>query len=307
MITNETNKIYHADCFDLLPEIEDNSIDLIVTDPPWLTTDLRFDSEDQPFKRLYLEFHRILKDNGWFFLFGTVEMACDVIMLEKEKKKIWRRKFEYIWRKTSIVPQTHNTVKPFSKHEIIYAFIKTRLKKMNDLTFHRKNIRTEGEPYVREQKNWTSNAYPSEFEYENRRVPLGKDGIKKAYVHKNNGFREPTTILTFSNSCRLPKQEKTPHPTQKPEGLIETLVKGYSNEGDLILDPFLGSGTTGIACLNLNRRFIGIEKDIKYFEIAKKRIENHKKQRDLPLTSSPKHPRKTTLPHLQTITDRSKS
>jgi len=107
----QLGELYNADCMELMKAIPDKTIGLIVTDPPWLTTNLDFDKADLDFRAVFVEFKRILKDNGWFFLVGTVEMAHEAL------KAGFKRKFEYIWVKPNFVP-AFGAVKPASKHEI---------------------------------------------------------------------------------------------------------------------------------------------------------------------------------------------
>ena len=229
----ELNKIYLQDCFEGMKLIDDKSVDLIVTDPPFLTTDCDFDKTSIDWTILFDEYYRILKNNGWFFMFGTIEMFSEVI-----KNKDWKRKFEYIWIKPSIIPCTHNTMRPATQHEIICAFIKSNLKKVTN----------------------------------NRRVPIDRNGNKKAMTIINKGFRVGSTVIHYPNKNKLPYNERTSHPTQKPYNLIELIIKGYSAENSIVLDSFIGSGTVALACKNLNRNFIGFENNLEYFNIAQKRL-----------------------------------
>ncbi len=249
-----------GDCIEKLKDMDDDSVDAVITDPPYLTTDLRLDKRFSidDFINIIKEIKRVLKLTGWFFCFLPVELVRYIADLG------FRLKFEYIWIKSNITPKTHNTIRPYYKHEVIYAFIHQELKKVTELTFNKEKLRTPGKPYV---KNRNRKKF-SEYEKETRSVFKNNT----TYEFKNNGYREGTTLLYAKPKSMMPLSERTTHPTQKPLSLINTIVEGYSNEGDTIVDPFMGSGTTGIACKKLNREFIGIEIDKEYYEIAKKRI-----------------------------------
>ena len=262
----EINKIYNMDCLEGMKYIDDKSIDIIITDPPWLKTECDFDKTDLNWNLLFKEYKRILKDNGWLFLFGTVEMAVEALKVN------WKRKFEYIWIKPSIIPCTYITARPATQHEIIFAFIKAELKKVTTLYIDKESLKTKGDTYTR---NINSTDTTGEFEVKNRRVPIDKNGNKKPIKIINNGTRVGSTVIYYPNKNKLPFNERTPHPTQKPVNLIELLIKGYCPPNGLVLDSFMGSGTTAIACINTNRNFIGFELNKEYYELAKNRINQH--------------------------------
>lgn len=243
--------------------IDDGSIDLILTDPPYLTTDLRFDKTGIDFNLLAKELKRVLKPTGWAFVFLPLQAISFFL------NNGFRIKFEYVWIKNNITMQTYNTVKPMSMHERCVAFVHKELKRMNDLTFNKKEIRTIGHKAYR--KTNKASTPLTEYEKENRIV-----GYKNDYTKTNDGSRFPTTVLHApSKSCMI-KKERTNHPTQKPLEVLNTIIKGYSNKKDLVLDPFAGSGSTGVACINHYRYYIMIEKEEKYFKEAFERIEKEK-------------------------------
>lgn len=254
-------EIIHGDCTDYMKKIPDSSFDAIITDPPWLTTRLSFDRKPLDFGMLFSEFRRLLKDSGWFFLFGTVEMASIAL------KKGWKRKFEYIWVKPGPVIAHPRVVRPLVRHEIVYAFVKDKVKP-GSLYYDRKAISTIGKPYRKSvPASWKSSEYQNS-QHVGRGIPR-----EKMKPGVNHGTRYPTTVLEFPNKPQMNKNERTPHPTQKPIALMETIVKGYCPPGGLVLDPFAGSGSTAVACKKHGRKCIAIEKDPSYIKIIELQLE----------------------------------
>lgn len=259
-----SNEIILGDCLEKMKDIPDNSVDLILTDPPYETTDLDFDKTNIDFNKVFIELKRVLKINGWFFMFAPLSLSYIAT------QNGWKNKFEYVWVKPAIIPATHNTMRPMSQHEMIRVMIKPELKKMTDLYLDKNSLRTSSTPYIR-QRNQSDSV--GEFESKNRRIPLDKDGNKYNHLSENSGFRVGSTVIYYPNRNRLKFSERTIHPTQKPVAMFELFTKGYCPEGGLVLDPFAGSGTTAIACMNVNRNYICIEKDETYFNIMKERID----------------------------------
>ena len=232
-------KLYNNDCLKALPKIPDKSVDLVLTDPPYGTTQCKWDIII-PFKFMWKELKRIIKNNGCIVLFGTEPFSSHLRLSNLD----WY-KYDWIWNKKNISNPLIAKYQPLRQHEIITIFynkscnyypIKTNL----DI-----------------QRNWKQ-YNPTNL---HGKVNVGSLG-------KTTG-KYPKSILEFSNAVR-----KKLHPTQKPIDLLEYLIKTYTNQNDTILDFTMGSGSTGVACKNLNRNFIGIELDKNYFEIAKNRIES---------------------------------
>lgn len=231
-----------GDCLDRMKEIPDGSVDMILADPPYGTTACKWDSII-PLEPMWEQLKRVIKPNGAIVLFGSQPFTSSLVCSNLELFK-----YEMIWDKNKgTQPQLAN-IQPMKSHENIVVFGKGRL-----CYFPQKTV---GEPYVRENKQ----------EHGSESLSKGLKPIKQV----NNGFRFPKTVhlykRDFSAQTRL-------HPTQKPVALMEYLIKTYTLEGETVLDFTMGSGTTGVSCKNLNRKFLGIEKDEKYFEIAKARIE----------------------------------
>ena len=232
----EKYQIFNGDCLEIMKSISDKSIDLILCDLPYGTTRNKWDSII-PLDKLWEQYERIIKDNGAILLFAQTPFAQQ---LGASNLKLL--KYEWIWDKKRVTGFLNSKKMPMKRHENILVFYK-KLPTYNPQL-------TKGKPYHTHNKAPSTNYNSFETNYET----------------KNDGWRFPVDIQEFSPETGL-------HPTQKPVALLEYFIKTYSNELDTVLDNCMGSGSTGVAALNINRRFIGIEKDEKYFEIAKKRIQ----------------------------------
>ena len=251
----ELNKIYLGNCLQEMPNIPDKSIDMILTDLPYGTTACKWD-EIIPIQQLWTEWKRIIKDDGAIVLTATQPFSSSLVMSNLEMFK-----YEWIWDKSRAVGFPNAKNKPMNKHESILVFSKgdcanlchlrmkynpQGLKKFNKLVDGTKDCEgdIDGHGFAR----------PSHEEH-----------------HLQEYTNYPNTVLSISN------EGDTEHPTQKPVELFEYLIKTYTNESETVLDCCAGSGTTAIACLNTNRNYICIEKEPKYFEVMKNRIEKHSK------------------------------
>jgi len=232
--------LYLGNCLDILDEIEDNSVDMVLCDLPYGTTACTWDSII-PLELLWEQYNRICKESA-----AMVFTAAQPFTTTLAASNIKNFKYEWIWEKPQGTNPMNAKVMPLKSHE-------------NILVFYRKK------PTYNPQM-WFSTPY-SGFSSETSKI--GEVYGKAKSKHRDNpeGSRYPKTILKF-------KQEKGLHPTQKPVELMRYLIRTYSNKNDLILDNTMGSGTTGVACVLENRKFIGIEKDENYFKIAQDRIKN---------------------------------
>jgi len=236
--------IYNDDCLKILPTLPDGSIDLVLTDPPYGTTACKWDSIIS-FEPMWKELKRISKENTAIVLFGNEPFSSHLRL-----SNIDCFKQDLIWLKTR-PSNVFNAKKMFMNwHETISIFY-------NKLPTYNPQLE-QGKPY--KKINYLQNRGTGIY---------GKTGEKENYQHDNKGTRYPKTVLEFSNP-----NNNSLHPTQKPVPLLEYLIKTYSNEGDTVLDFTMGSGSTGVAAKNTNRKFIGIEMDKNYFDIAKNRIES---------------------------------
>ena len=246
-------KLYQGDCLKLMKNIEDKSIDCIICDLPYGVTSKNKWDTIIPYEPLWKEYKRIIKDNGPIILFGQDKFTAKT-MLSNEKM----HRYNLIWNKVLTSGFLNAGRMPLREHEDIMIFYK-KLPTYNPQFTEGKPLHGMGEKFKKVKNN--NNNY-NDFNSCNN-PSANREGDTKKY---------PKSILTFPR----PASSKMLHPTEKPVELLEYLIKTYSNENDVILDNCMGSGSTGVACLNTNRRFIGIELDEKYFNIAKDRLENIK-------------------------------
>lgn len=234
-------KLYNGDCLELMKQIPDKSVDMILCDLPYGTTACKWDTVI-PFEPLWKQYKRIRKDNSAIVLFGSEPFSSYLRM-----SNIKEYKYDIYWNKIIPSGMCNAKIQPMRQIETISVFI-------NGRSFYFPQMIKRDNPI-------TSGGMTGS-------LSAGAKGLLKLNK-KTYNEKYPTTLLTFAKI-----RNGSVHPTQKPVTLCEYLIKTYTNEGDLVLDNCMGSGTTGVACKNLNRNFIGIELDKNYFEIAKKRIES---------------------------------
>ena len=228
-----------GDCLDILPTLSDNSFDMVMVDLPYGTTACKWDSIIS-LDFLWEQYNRICKDDA-----AMVFTAAQPFTTTLASSNIDNFRYEWIWEKPQGTNPMNAKVMPLKSHENILVFYRSK-------------------PTYNPQM-WYSTPY-SGFSSDVSKIGEVYGSQKSKHRDNPEGSRYPKTILKY-------KQEKGLHPTQKPVELMEYLIKTYTNEGDTVLDNTMGSGTTGVACMNCNRNFIGIESDKKYFDIAKERIE----------------------------------
>ena len=235
---------YNDDCLKVLPTLKDKSINLVLTDLPYGTTQCKWDIIIS-LENIWKELKRIIKDNTCIALFGSEPFSSHLRLSNLD----WFR-HDLIWLKTR-PSNVFNAKKMFMNwHEIISIFY-------NKLPLFNPQFE-KGKPY--KKTNYLQNRSKGIY---------GKTGEKENFKHDNKGVRYPKAVLEFSNP-----NHNSLHPTQKPVALLEYLIKTYTNENDTVLDFTMGSGSTCVAAKNLNREFVGIELDEKYFKIAQTRINN---------------------------------
>ena len=232
----EEIKLIQGDCLEAMKSIPDKSIDAIICDLPYGTTACKWDSV-MPFEPLWAQYKRIIKDNGAIVL--TASQPFTTALISSNLKDF---KYCLVWDKTKSGNFALAKKQPMKSHEDICLFY-AKQPSYNPQMEIRGKIRKKGGG-----------------------LPSDNFGITPTISYNNTYY--PKSILTFSTGSRVDHH----HPTQKPVALMEYLIKTYTNEGDTVLDNCMGSGTTGVACKNLSRKFIGIEQDANYFEIASKRI-----------------------------------
>ena len=232
-----------GDCLEIMKDIPDKSIDMILADLPYQATKNKWDSII-PLEPLWEQYKRIIKDNGAIVLFGQGKFTAKMMLSEPKLHR-----YNLIWDKVLSSGFLNANRMPLRSHEDIMVFYK-RLPKYNPQKTKGKPNNSKGKPKQNENNNY------GHFEFVDNKDELG-------------GMKHPKSIVIFEK----PHPSISIHPTQKPVELLEYLIKTYTKENDIVLDNVMGSGSTGVACINTNRNFIGIELDEDYFEIARKRIE----------------------------------
>ena len=240
--TCEQGTLYHGDCLEVMKHLPEGSIDLVLTDPPYGTTACKWDTVI-PFEDMWERVHRVSKNNGAVVLFGSEPFSSALRM-----SNVANYKYDWVWVKPKGTGHLNSRRQPMRNKENISVFYKQQCLY--------KPIMVEGSPYKNKagkvsEKTSMTDCY----------------GVYANFRYDNKGVRFPNQTLYFGVVGR-----GTVHPTQKPVALMEYLIKTYTLEGETVLDFTIGSGTTAVACVNTNRKFVGIEQDEKYIEIAKKRV-----------------------------------
>lgn len=237
--------LVNADCFDVFPFIEDKSIDAIICDLPYGTTACKWDNII-PFEPLWEQYKRIIKDCGVIVLFGSEPFSS---FLRCSNLQMY--KYDLYWKKEKPT-NFFQLKKRFGKStENILVFYKKQP------TYNPQKVKHEGKLVTNKPKG------------NHNSIVAGIN--KKVLPYADDGTRYPNDILEF----RREVLGTTMHPTQKPVALLEYLIKTYTNEGDMVLDNTMGSGTTNLACLKLNRKSIGIEKEKQYYDVAVRRLSSY--------------------------------
>jgi site-specific DNA-methyltransferase (adenine-specific) len=236
---NERVWLMQGDCLERMKEIPSGSVDMVLTDPPYQTTACKWDTII-PFEPMWLELKRIIKPNGAIVLFGQEPFSSFLRM-----SNIKDYKYDWIWDK--VKPGAFATAKyaPLKQHELVSVFYSQAGRYSPQM--------------VKRERVKRSKIYASS----DSALVKYNDGLERTYDELY-----PKSIIVESNA----NQKGKVHPTQKPVALMEYLIKTYTNEDEIVLDFAFGSGTTGVAARNTNRKFIGIELDSDYFRIALERI-----------------------------------
>ena len=230
--------LMQGDCLERMKEIPDGSVDMVLTDPPYGTTACKWDSVI-PLEPMWVELKRIIKTNGAIVMTSSQPFTTTLI-----SSNLPMFKYVWVWDKKIPSGMSYARYQPMRQHEDVVVFCDGRTTYNAQKTLRDNPIKGGGM-----SKGETTN---------NQNLKA----LKKTYTHKN-----PTTLISFDKVRR-----DSVHPTQKPVALMEYLIKTYTNECEMVLDFTMGSGTTGVACKNLGRKFIGVEMDEGYFNVAKDRI-----------------------------------
>ena len=238
-----------GDCIEIMRTIPDGSIDCVLTDPPYGTTACKWDSVI-PFDLMWAELKRVTKPNGAVVLFGSQPFTSALVM-----SNIDQFKYCWVWNKVNrFTGALNSSFMPMKSHENLIVFVNK-----GKPTFNKQL--GDGAPYV--SKKTKGHGMFTEY------------GNNKSHTTVNKGDRNPCSIISIKADN---KKESGLHPTQKPVALMEYLIKTYTNEGETVLDFTMGSGTTGVACVQEGRAFIGIERDDVYFKAAQERITDAARQ-----------------------------
>ena len=241
-----------GDCLELMKNIEPASVDAIITDPPYGTTACKWDSVID-FDLMWVQLNRIIKPNGAIVLFGSEPFSSALRM-----SNIKNYKYDWIWKKNTPTGQILAKKQPLKDNENILVFYKKQC------LYNRQMIKRTSEEFkATYRKNNTIQGNSKHLTTCNN-IRIRPSKIEQWY-------KNPVRILEYKTDR---KRNGKCHPTQKPVALMEYLIKTYTNKGETVLDFTMGSGSTGVACKNTNRNFIGIEMDENYFEIATNRINN---------------------------------
>lgn len=250
MIINGSTELLHGDCIEIMQGIPDKSIDLILCDLPYGITACTWDKKI-PFEPLWNQYHRITKENSAVLLFSAQPFTTQLIM---SNKKHFR--YCWYWKKNNKTGFTFAKYQPMRCIEEINVFYRKAP------TYNPQGVQLLENPKRR------------------KKIDAGKDYVYQSKTlskeHTQKYTNYPCHVLEFKNEAASNKERL--HPTQKPVALLEYLINTYTNKGETVLDNCMGSGSTGVACINTNRKFIGIELDENYFNIAKKRIDEARKE-----------------------------
>ena len=245
-------KLYNSSCFKIFPKLDDNSVDMVCVDPPYGTTSIDWDKV-LDFDQMWKELDRIVKPNGNTIIFGSQPFSSLVIC-----SNIKNFKYELVWNKNKCGSPGLAKKRPQKVHENIMVF----QRESKGATYN--PIMETGDAYTRKSKN------PEGYGSGKNTHGYGF-GNKKLMQSNNKGTRYPKSILHASRNFSA---QQTVHPTQKPTNLLNWLIMTYSNEGDTVMDFTMGSGSCGVSAKLTGRKFIGMELEKEYYDIAVKRIDD---------------------------------
>lgn len=255
-------RLFHGDCLDILPTLEAGSVDAVICDPPYGTTDCSWDSAI-PFAPMWSGIKHVLKAKSAVVLFAGQPFTSALVMSNPK----WFR-YDLVWQKDQATGGLNANRMPLRSHEDILIFY-DGLPTYNPQMFDYRNSRFK----LGEKNTLSVNAKNNP-----QKDVYGDTGLEGKRIHWfENGQRYPLSVVYCSSKFRSSDNANITsklHPTQKPVALLEYLIRTYTNEGDVVLDFTMGSGTTGVAAMNTGRRFVGVEMDAGYYAIAQERIGN---------------------------------
>ena len=238
------NKLFNGNCIEVMKELPDNFVDLILTDLPYGVLNKRTEWDNRiPYDKMWEQVYRISKENAPFITTSKQPFTSEFIL-----SNLKNFRYCWIWEKSKSTGYLNSKKMPLVAHEEVVIFYK-KMPTYNPQM-------TKGDPYDK------GTAVRDTTHYTEQKNPI--------HVKNEDGTRYPRSVIYFKTA----EDEGKLHPTQKPVKLFEYFINTYSNEGDVVFDITMGSGTTGMACRNTNRNFIGIEKNKEYFKVAQERIKN---------------------------------
>ena len=250
----QNGTICNGDCLELMKTIPDKYVDMILCDLPYGTTACKWDTII-PFEPLWKQYKRIIKDNGAIVLTASQPFTSALVM-----SNVKMFKYQWVWVKSKAVGFVNAKLKPMPKHEdvLVFSFGTTANRAKNNMLYNPQNLIPYGK-VVKGRKGSSKDSDGNGY---------GRPSMKPELLQEFTNY--PNSVLETAS------EGKTRHPTQKPVALFEYLIKTYTNENELVLDNCSGSGTTAIACINTNRKYICMEKDEGYYEKSIERVRNHK-------------------------------
>jgi site-specific DNA-methyltransferase (adenine-specific) len=242
--------ILHGDCLEQMKELPDSSVDMVLADLPYGTTACKWDTVI-PFEPLWAEIRRVAKRNAAMCFFGSEPFSTALRV-----SNLGEFKYDWIWLKTKPTGHVHAKNKPMKAHEIISVFSRGvtlhKGQSENRMPYYPQGLVQLDKPIKHDRKRASD-------------VVMAARPSHRPFETTQTGF--PRSVLSF------PSTNGGHHPTQKPVALLEYLIRTYTNEGDTVLDPTMGSGSTCVAAIRCKRKFIGIEREAEYVEIVRKRVE----------------------------------
>lgn len=251
-----TIRTYNSDNKKILDRLDNKSVKLIFTDPPYNVTKLSWDNWD--YNDYLKPFSRIVE--GYFACFGPFKLLSEMV-IQAEKEKLFEFRFDYIWLKNNFPMTVANQKRPSYQHEMIAVLSNT-----DKLIFN--HVKKEAKHKIQKKNRKTGSEYEKS---------QGLTRLEGRYISDNKGEKFTSTVLYGNIKATMDKEERTPHPTQKPLSVITHVIEALTNEGDWVIDPFTGSGTTAVACKMLGRNCIAIERDKDYYKIMLDRLEKTEK------------------------------
>ena len=261
-VATQNQMLHQGDFLREWQTLEDGSVDLILTDPPYGTITRGQPWDIQPnFHVLAWEFEQLLKPSGQIVLYCDFATSWTIHHAFQDQ---FDHRFSWVWQKPSALPA--NSTQPANDIEYVLVYKRKGVKTRN-VTFNLDELKTTGVPYTKPGGKG-----------QNKNPTRGNGGNLPDIFENESGDRFPRSILQFPNKPCMKKMERTSHPTQKPVAMLEYILKGLSNHGDTVLDPFVGSGSTLVACHRTGRKGIGFELHGEYYEMAKARLDQETAQ-----------------------------